>query len=1149
MKKISSAYWKKFINIDSDGNEKGNGIEFENLVNCLLVSMYGKKWKDTGGSHDNNRDFWLYSENQHLWAECKNYSNTIAMNILAPTLVMAQIYEVNEILFFSRSTINRFAKNKILAFGEKTNKTIRFFDGATLESLICTYASELPKKYSPVKYMNDCKMAKVDGSFVNVYFFQNAVSSVHHALEDFQNYTSAEKIYYNETFALTFCLMNPFQEDQVDVYIEFMDDESDRFSFQYFYPTIKPADKGWYHACLKKGEGRAVSLNMRQSVYKSEIMLPRFHIAFVGEQSGNRFEWHSEKIIVKSHWIGSTRLIGNNYLKILDDTKHLLINNPYISSLILTGSSGTGKTRILTECQNIFLANGYRIISLSGQVGQAEQEKQEKQEDDLSRYLIKELIAFLYEIPSDEILSLLEEKIGLSQSDCEISEHSEAAKAIHLLRLIMNQTEESLQTVLNKYAAILYEKLSKDKNVLIIDNMQFAGKDFQSFIEGYVSYAVNQQAINSSILVCVFNTDYITPRTSELLYNLLHADMKHCLTATLSGFHEKKQGILFLQELTRTNLDENEEYFSEIINKISLKPYNLLQVTKYLEELNIVSISPDKKGYIIPNLEKYAALSNISNGITSVLEKRFAFIYKDIPERRVRYILSIVYIFDHLDKKLQDIFHIASKELDFLCEKNILRIQTLEIYIFDHDIIRNFFYENNSKDILACLEYVQNKGIEKKIRRYPIPYLLYRIAIEKDTDTIIDTGGRVANLVIPERIASLFYNCLLDAFIEILEKQIYEGVYIKYIHQICTFIRQYDGSLKAWFRSKEAFDAIQAFDPQALSENLNFYRPFIHFCCDIAVQKHLYQEEVDFLREVLKLCENAHPVGSENQDELNVLQAIMYNRWYISYNTESYKQEIISKRETLMQKSRDYGEKISDSQKRGLIAYLNDSDEGYNYYGYYKDKDKLFSIWDYCTTDIPKLVPEKTLNYYRKTVQYGLIEQDYEKVTSEIDKAMKYLADGKYSHEPIIFKTFFSMAEVMAKLQHEPETNYFYNARVIDNILKMQQLLDNHKLGDILLLKGANAYYAKKRDDVYYSFKEAYKHYSAGETSRYWIKKDLLKENIQYTFTELGIYKTGYDMSFLPAECRQPLTIFENDQFIASGIQRTGDLHLNLPLI
>lgn len=1146
MKKLSSAYWRKFIKIDSDGNEKGNGIEFENLVNCLLVSMYGKKWEVTGGSHDNNRDFWLYFENQHLWAECKNYSNTIAMNILAPTLVMAQIYEVNEILFFSRSTINKFAKNKILAFGEKTNKMIRFFDGDALESIICTYASKLPERYSPVKYMNDCDITEVDNFFVNIYFFQNAVSNAHYALEEFQNYTSAQKIYYNETFSLTFCLMNPFQEDQVDVYIEFMDEECNRFSFQYFYPTIKPEDKRWYHACLKKGEGRAVSLNMRQSVYKPKIMLPRFHVRFVGAQSGNHFEWHSEKIMVKSHWIGSTRLIGNNYLKILDDTKNLLVNNPYISSLILTGTSGTGKTRILTECQNIFLANGYRIISLSGQLGQAEQKKQE---DHLSRYFIKELIAFLYEIPSDEILNLLEKKICFSQYECDISERSESEKAIRLLQLIMNQNNESLQATLNKYKAILYEKLSKDKNVLIVDNMQFTGKVFQDFIEGYVSYAVNQQIINSSILVCVFNTDYMTPKTSELLYNLLHADMKCCLTATLLGFQEKKQGILFLQELTRTNLDENEEYFSEIVDKVSLKPYNLLQTTKYLEELNIVSVSPNKKGYIVSNLKKYEAISEISNGITSVLENRFSFIYKNIPEVRLKFILSIVYSFNCIDEKLQDIFQINPKELNFLCEKSILREQMFGNYIFDHDIIRNFFYQSYSKQILLCFEYIQNKGIENKIKRYPIPYLLYKIAIEKDMDILIDTGAEIMSLVLPERIASLFYNCLLDSFIELLENKHYEGVYIKYIHQICTFIRQYDGSLKAWFRSKEANDTIQAYYPHALSEDLKFYRPFIHFCCDIAVQKHMYSQEVDFIKKILQLCKNTHPVGVENQDELNVLQAIMYNRWYISYNTESYKQEIASVRESLMQKSRSYGEKISNPQKRGLIDYLNNSDEGYNYYGYYKDKDKLFSIWDNCTINIPSLVPEKTLNYYRKTVQYGLIEQSYEKVTTEIDKGMKYLKNGKYSHEPIIFKTFFLMADVMARLQYNPEINYFYNTKVINDILRMQQLLDNHKLGDILLLKGVNAYYAKKKDDVYYSFKEAYKHYSTGETSRYWIKKDLLEENIQYTFTKLGIYKTGYDMSFLTAECRQPLTIFENDRFIASGIQRTGDLHLNLPLI
>ena len=118
--------------------------------------MYGKKWRETGGSHDHNRDFWLHLSDQNLWAECKNYSNTISMNILAPTLVMAQIYEVNEIL---------------LAYGEKTHKTIRFFDGENIDELICSYASKLPARYSPIKYMSSCQSVIDKNSFINIYFF------------------------------------------------------------------------------------------------------------------------------------------------------------------------------------------------------------------------------------------------------------------------------------------------------------------------------------------------------------------------------------------------------------------------------------------------------------------------------------------------------------------------------------------------------------------------------------------------------------------------------------------------------------------------------------------------------------------------------------------------------------------------------------------------------------------------------------------------------------------------------------------------------------------------------------------------------------------------------------------------------------------
>ena len=116
MKKLRSEYWDSFTKTDENGHIKGDGIKFEELVEYLLNAQYGEKWEHTKKSHDDNRDFWIYYKEQHMWAECKNYKNSIAMDILAPTLVMAHIYEVNEILFFSRSSINASAKNKIMAF-------------------------------------------------------------------------------------------------------------------------------------------------------------------------------------------------------------------------------------------------------------------------------------------------------------------------------------------------------------------------------------------------------------------------------------------------------------------------------------------------------------------------------------------------------------------------------------------------------------------------------------------------------------------------------------------------------------------------------------------------------------------------------------------------------------------------------------------------------------------------------------------------------------------------------------------------------------------------------------------------------------------------------------------------------------------------
>ncbi|NBH99710.1 hypothetical protein D7Y41_02340 [Anaerotruncus sp. 1XD22-93] len=1136
MKKLRLEYWDYFTKKGKGGKTRGDGIKFEGLVKCLLAAQYGIEWIGTQKSYDDNRDFWIYFKEKHLWAECKNYKDSIAMDVLAPTLVMAHIYEVNEILFFSRSNINPNAKNKILAFGEKSNKTILFFDGVNLEKLLWDYQNCIPKEYSPSDFWEDAQPDSFAEPFVHLYFFKNAVSNVNAIAESFISYTSADTIYYNETFALTFFLTNNLSEDDVEIGIEFMDDGNDRFSFQYFNPTIVPEKCQWYQASLKRGEGRAISLNMRQVRYKAQICLPKFHVWISSAKSDFFAEWNSAVKSVKCSWVGKTQLIGSNYLGILEITEEQLIGNPNLSSLILTGSSGTGKTRLLSECRNVFLKKGYCILDFSGQ------------KDFSSRYFLKEIVSFLYEIPSDMVLELLEQRLFTDYSEESFPKNTEAEKAVRLLALIMKScTEDSLQNMLSSYGSILYKKLSQNKNVLVIDNLQYTGSAFRYFIEQYIYYAINQQSVNHSVLLLAFNIDYMTTATSEMLYNLLHSDIPRLLSYQLTGFCKKEQGIAFLQELTRTKKDENIDFFSEIIIKVSLNPYNLFQTVKYLEETDIVQITPEKNGYIAPGLEKYRVLSNID--ITDVLEKRFQFISIQIPMEKLLFICSVIYVFDFVDSKLQSIFQISTEELDCLCKKHILQLSQQGIYLFDHDVIRKFFCTKYADSVLNCLEWIHRQKSIEKIRRYRMACSVYEVAIEKNKETILRFCRNLPTLCIPERLASLFYNHLLDAFTELIEDGNYEGMYLKYIHQICIYVRQYDGSQKAWLVTKQMFDTIQAYCPDALSKDTAYYRPLIHFSCDIAIQLYFYEEAVLFINDVLNACKNACPNNVENSDELYVLQAIMYNRWYITYNTQSYKEEIQELRRSLMDKSRAYIDKIVDTEKKGLIEYLNFSDEGYNYYGYLKNKKKLLNIWDNCIKDIPNMVPEKTLNYYRKTVQYALIHQDKNAVKDETRKAMQYLEEGKYSHEPIIFKTFFLMAEIMSNLQHSPERTYFYNARLIDNILQTQLLLNNHKIGDILLLKGVNAYYAGNMDEVYYSFKEAYEHYSNGETSRYWIKESLLKENVNYTFTVLGIYNKGYNVSCFPDTWRKPLMLSNRNKFEASGIQRTGDLCLNLPLI
>ena len=275
----------------------------------------------------------------------------------------------------------------------------------------------------------------------------------------------------------------------------------------------------------------------------------------------------------------------------------------------------------------------------------------------------------------------------------------------------------------------------------------------------------------------------------------------------------------------------------------------------------------------------------------------------------------------------------------------------------------------------------------------------------------------------------------------------------------------------------------------------------------------------------------------------------MYNRIFCSYNNAFPTDEIRNVRNEAIKNSRRLTPYIENASKRALIEYLNNSDEGYCFYGFAAEYSKLLNIWERCLIDIPTLAPEKTMNYYRKLVQFYLMRQDSDNVKKYVAEGRSYLQNGKYSHEPLIFNTFFTMAEAINNLQHSPKEMYLYTENLIDKLVKMQLLLKSNKLADIYLLKGLNAFYSNDMETVYHALKKAYQLYHEKETSYYWIKREFIIENIITAYSILKINESNYDISFLPIDYREKMLQFSSKNHIASGVIQTKDNLFNLPLV
>lgn len=1138
MRELKKSYWNRFLTVNNKGKIIRDGIKFENLIEELLMKQYPVQWKRTNQSHDFNRDFHLTVENNKIWAECKNYEQNIALDTIAPTLVMAQIFDANIIIFFSYSKINSSARRKLAAFASKTKKDIYLVDERNLDELIIKNREYLPEEFQPSdsdisgrKMKTQCK--------VDIYFVQNPITGSTLEDRDIIPIKDVTKINYNSAFEIIlFCEINSFDEDVIlhikasaknkeinDAFL-LLGEKNEALSALNLKNTFSPV------------KGYAEQILIKPLSFKQSWILPILTIE-IYQNNKLLFSKTTPKRSITYVWDKQTSLIGEEYRSIIFDFEEKNVKTDSLSCMTIYGNSGTGKTRLLKEALEVLLRYKYKIISFIGN------------ENDSARTILKEIIYSVYEVPRQDIFNYLEKNLSMYYD--ENNKENSSIKAYQLARKISNNlSDEEVIQLIDDYFDILFEKISSKPIAIVIDNVQFFSPPLLHFLRKYINYAKHQNRFNKSVLVLSINNDFATTEIKNFIDYLqeLKKDYRGIEVKEVSGFKDDSHAVLYLRELLNVTDEHLDKELEQIAQKYSLIPYNIKQAVFSLVENGIIQYDVNNIGNIKDLPQFYLSLDNMPDCIFDLLKKRWTqFLERNsYNEKDFLIICSLISVIGYIDEVCIFNFQLSRECIALLTENNFLRQKNNDCYLFDHDIIEDFLihYYNNYFEIF---EHIRQNSLWEKTSKYPLLKDFYSIKMKDITvQQLIQISNYVCSHQPSYKMAVIFYDALISKTHLLYQQFSSCGEWLNLITRTCNCLRNIIGfkeSLQYYDNINRTIEeeGIELFVKSAVFRNyINTYSDLCHYLGDAHVS-------IRYLNNILNKLQNIE--ADKDTDNFNALNSMIYNRLMINYRefeTTAY----IQKRDNCLQKSFEFANKIQSPNLRDEFTYLNLSDQGYIYYALLKDKEKLLSIWNNCRNYSPERLPQKTLNYYRKMIQLELIECNIPQAEYYLEQMQLYMDEQSYNSEHLVFKLFALSAYCICLIYKNPIENRNLLMQTIGELMRLSKLKGGKKTHEILCLKGIVAFYNKDYESTLEAFEESYNSLiKMNVTMHLQDKISLLEENIIYTFNKIGkreqIFHVLSQKDTDWIQCKiQECNVLD---YTAHGIIQTMDRKLNLPIV
>jgi len=1104
-------YWSRFTKKTPDGATIRDGLLFEDLVEELLKVMYpSNDWHRTGKSHDDNRDFYLITEDERIWAECKNYEERISLKVIAPTLIMAQVYEVDEILFFSYSSLNSGVRKKLAAFVERCKKDICVYDDGTLDTAIIAHMEALSPIFRPNE--TDIIDDSPRESTVSFYINHDPVFGVEDGTQAVEKYTDIKKIDY-------------FSIIEADIYVDMPDDfgkdttisillldcvENERFKC-----IMEDFDKSRQLRVKTNLQYAFFRIPMRVNYFEEYVTLPIFKV-IIDQDGETILQKESPKHEVKLEWNDEVQLIGDEYRKTAEDFESRCTDNNHFSCFALSGSTGTGKTRLLKEMHECLLRHNYRIISFVGS----------NTED--FHFLLKELLLFLYDVPSIDVLELVEQTILEDDSKYQNSEYYHIYRLIQKLCICLDSPDDS-QTI-REASCLVLEKMRTKKCALIIDNLQKYGSDAIGFIQQLIEQTSVMQNVNKSILLFSYNTDYWESETiAYMCKRYLHrSDNAHYREAEVVGFQTANQVYIYLQSILK-NLDSSFKPIWDVVAKKYKNPLFIKQLVKMLITKKIVKRTSDGI-YTVPRLDLfYDMIRSIPDEISDILSQRFDTMFRldHLDRRQTLSILSLISLND--DTRVVDIarFDLDEEVLKYLSGNGFISEDVCGRLRFSHESFERYAIEKFQETYYVIVDFAKNIN-EDIIACYPTLNAL--VGMRNFSFSVDERKSWIHNLRTQKQrgvIADfLFRETMLYMYKELQKNKISLEEWLDVILELSTKYRNDYGYRK----SVSLFSFIDSQMQRIGYSELASYRLFRTFL-DIYADTMRIVGNISQALSYLEKVENIIRDNSCN-DEENALLSMICNRRLVVLrdleDNDAYDEQI----KLQYDKSRQYASKIQEPSLRAEMYYLNDSDIGYLYYTYHNNLERLIVLWDKCLQYPIELIPSKILNIYRKQAQLFLLKEKIDDAFSVANQIEHYLKNHPTERNTLVFTSFMRKLKAVCFLLGTQDKRIALAEEQINEAMKIDLQKNPLKMYDVFLLKGICYYYQGSLDNALSAFNESLELLSSVQnTLNKQAKIILVKENIAFI------------------ESKQNQGGFTHHPVIASGILRTKELELNLPLL